>query len=285
MNDMIVKQFEGREIRTMIVDGKPVWVAIDIAETLGYPNPRSAIQDFLRTGRAQGGIDYKIVTTDEARVWNFHTRSNRGITVLFESGLFAFLNYSNKPPAIPFQHFVNREILPSIRKIGAYISDHADPQMLREAAEKLESARKIEIAMKAIEQAMPSINALNLSQEAKASFINSVYKSCDCDVIIPVVIKESLAGAEMLAVRFGILSSAGKPHSSAMGSFLRHLGINGTETLLTVNGGAKQVPQTQYPVHESSRAIKQWIDTNGKPNVLPGKDKHGNSTQFSVTWK
>lgn len=52
------------------------------------------------------------------------------MTVINESGLYAVILRSDKPQAKPFRKWVTNEVLPSIRKHGAYMTDHTLEQAL-----------------------------------------------------------------------------------------------------------------------------------------------------------
>jgi prophage antirepressor-like protein len=61
------------------------------------------------------------------------------MATLSKSGLYFFLNRSDSPQAIPFQMWVNGEVIPSIEKHGAYITDGKIIELLQkpESLEKL----------------------------------------------------------------------------------------------------------------------------------------------------
>ena len=100
-------RFESHEIRTLIVNGNPWFVAKDVCDVLEYANSRKALADHL--------------DDDEKGVTDCDTPGGKQqMAVINESGLYTLILRSNKPAAKPFRKWVTAEVLPSIRKTGAY---------------------------------------------------------------------------------------------------------------------------------------------------------------------
>lgn len=95
------------EIRTTVIDGEPWLVGKDIAKALGYSNTKDAIG--------------KHVDQDDKRGSRIATPSGtQQMTVINESGLYALILSSKLPSAKKFKRWVTSEVLPAIRKTGAY---------------------------------------------------------------------------------------------------------------------------------------------------------------------
>lgn len=107
-----IKIFENPEfgkVRTVEMDGKPYFVGKDVAEALGYAEPRSAVS--------------KKVDSDDRGVAKMETPSGvQEVTVINESGLYSLILSSKLESAKRFKHWVTSEVLPSIRKTGGYIA-------------------------------------------------------------------------------------------------------------------------------------------------------------------
>lgn len=108
-----VFNFQSSEIRTVLRDGEPWFVASDICKALGYLNSRKAIADHLDD-------DEKGVTT------GYTLGGNQKLTIISESGLYALVLRSRKPEARKFAKWVTAEVLPTIRKTGSYSAPSAD---------------------------------------------------------------------------------------------------------------------------------------------------------------
>lgn len=109
-----LKIFENPEfgsIRTVEIDGTPYFVGKDVAEVLGYSNPRDAL------GRHVDEDDKNTVVNPDGN------RGNPNMTIINESGLYSLILSSKLPKAKEFKHWVTSEVLPSIRKHGMYATD------------------------------------------------------------------------------------------------------------------------------------------------------------------
>lgn len=114
MNELqIFNNEEFGEIRTVTIDNEPWFVGKDVAEALGYAEPRSAVS--------------KKVEECDRGVAEMETPSGKQkMTTINESGLYALIFGSKLESAKRFKHWVTSEVLPSIRKTGGY--DMKQPQ-------------------------------------------------------------------------------------------------------------------------------------------------------------
>lgn len=114
MNELqIFNNEEFSDIRTVTIDNEPWFVGKDVAEALGYAEPRSAVS--------------KKVEECDRGVAEMETPSGKQkMTTINESGLYALIFGSKLESAKRFKHWVTSEVLPSIRKTGGY--DMKQPQ-------------------------------------------------------------------------------------------------------------------------------------------------------------
>ena len=106
-NQLQVFDFEGSNVRTVNVDGNPYFVGKDVATILGYKRTADAL---------------KAHVDDEDKLTRQFTDSgqNREMKVINESGLYSLVLSSKLPSAKKFKRWVTSEVLPAIRKTGAY---------------------------------------------------------------------------------------------------------------------------------------------------------------------
>lgn len=119
------------QIRTAEVDGEPWFVGKDVAEALGYAEPRSAVS--------------KKVEEVDRGVAEMETPSGKqNMTIINESGLYALIFGSKLESAKRFKHWVTSEVLPAIRKHGAYAVDELlnNPEMAIKAFTALKEERE-----------------------------------------------------------------------------------------------------------------------------------------------
>lgn len=113
----IFKNDEFGQVRTTTINGEPWFVGKDVADILGYSNPRDAIS--------------KHVDDEDKGVANCDTLGGRQtLSIINESGLYALIIGSKLPTAKKFKHWVTSEVLPSIRKTGSYTADPLQKQRL-----------------------------------------------------------------------------------------------------------------------------------------------------------
>lgn len=123
MNDLMIFQSpEFGKIRTVEVDGEPWLVGKDVAQALGYSNPRDALS------RHVDEEDKNTVVNPDGN------RGNPNMTIINESGLYSLVLSSKLPGAKKFRRWVTGEVLPSIRKTGGYAIPQDYPSALRALA-------------------------------------------------------------------------------------------------------------------------------------------------------
>lgn len=113
MNE-IVEFFEkeGMQIEVLVRDGKEYFPAKEVAEALGYVNPRDAI---LTNCRKEG-----VVFGDVSQNTGFGTPVLKKKKYIDEGNLFRLIVKSQLPGAAKFESWVFDEVLPAIRKKGSY---------------------------------------------------------------------------------------------------------------------------------------------------------------------
>ena len=157
-NKIQVWNYESSEIRTVQVNGEPWFVGKDVAAVLGYSNPRDAIN--------------KRVDDEDKGVAKCDTLGGvQDLTIINESGLYSLVLSSKLPNAKKFKRWVTSEVLPSIRKHGAYMTEQTleraltSPDFLIELATQLkteqEQRRRLETTVaaqsKQMEQDKPKV--------------------------------------------------------------------------------------------------------------------------------
>lgn len=110
MNNLQPFDFEGNEVRTLKINEEPYFVGKDVANILGYSNPNKALRDHIDAEDKRGE---RIVTPS----------GNQVTIVINESGLYSLILSSKMPNAKRFKRWVTSEVLPAIRKHGAYMTD------------------------------------------------------------------------------------------------------------------------------------------------------------------
>lgn len=106
MNDLQIFIYGGEQLRTVQRDDGLWWVLRDVCRVLGMSNPA------MVAGRLE---------EDEKGVSQIYTPGGtQEVTIINEPGLYAVILRSDKPEAKQFKRWVTHDVLPSIRKTGAY---------------------------------------------------------------------------------------------------------------------------------------------------------------------
>lgn len=109
MNELQVFSYEGKEIRTIQRNGETWWVLKDVCGVLGLSNARM-IADRLD----EDDVSLAYITDSMGR--------RQQTNIVNESGLYNVILRSDKPEAKKFKRWVTHEVLPQIRRHGAYIT-------------------------------------------------------------------------------------------------------------------------------------------------------------------
>ena len=98
------------QVRTIEIDNEPWFVGKDVAEALGYSNTRDALD--------------RHVEKEDKNTVGIHdgNRGNPNMTIINESGLYCLILSSKLPGAKEFKHWITHDVIPSIRKTGAYMT-------------------------------------------------------------------------------------------------------------------------------------------------------------------
>lgn len=146
----IFKNQEFGELRAILRDGEPWFVAKDVCATLELNNSAQALsrldEDERNTIILNEGI------------------GNPQKSIVSESGLYSLALGSRKPQAKPFKRWVTHEVIPTIRKHGMYATPETaekilgDPDFLIETLQTLKKERALrQEAEQKIEQDKPKV--------------------------------------------------------------------------------------------------------------------------------
>lgn len=118
MNELqVFNNSEFGQLRTVAINGEPWLVGKDVAAALGYSDTFGALKKHV------DGEDKLVCQIDSAG-------QKRDATVVNESGLYSLVLSSKLPTAKKFRRWVTSEVIPSIRKHGAYITPDTIDKMI-----------------------------------------------------------------------------------------------------------------------------------------------------------
>lgn len=160
MNELQEFNFQGNQLRTVMIDSEPFFVGKDAATAIGYSNTRKAIRDHVK---AKYQREERIVTP-------FGTQT---MTVISEPGLYQLAGESKLPSAGPFQDWVYEQVLPSIRKHGAYMT----PETIEKAIYNPDFIINLATQLKEEQAKTAALTADNETMKPKALFADAVATS------------------------------------------------------------------------------------------------------------
>lgn len=117
MNDLSIFAFGDCMIRTLKKDDETWFVGRDVATALEYAKPENALATHVDN-------DDKTTTLIQGSGSNYKSNT----TIINESGLYALIFGSKLENAKKFKRWVTSEVLPQIRKTGAYTSVNAEAE-------------------------------------------------------------------------------------------------------------------------------------------------------------
>lgn len=101
------------QVRTVTINDEPWFVGKDVAQVLGYSNPSKAVISHVDDEDKR----FEMLPISDSQNGNLVKTA-----ILNESGLYSLIMSSKLPGAKEFKRWVTSEVLPSIRKHGAYMT-------------------------------------------------------------------------------------------------------------------------------------------------------------------
>lgn len=150
MNNEIQRfEFKGASLRALTDEaGEPWFVAKDACDILG--NDTNHLREALD--------DDEITNLRNSEVWN---QPGRAPLIISEPGLYKLIMRSRKPEAKEFQRWVTHEVLPSIRKHGAYMTQQTLDKALTSPDFLIQLATKLKEEQEKVKELEPKAKALD----------------------------------------------------------------------------------------------------------------------------
>lgn len=154
MNELNLFQYEGQQVRTVLVDGEPWFVLNDLCSVLEIANPRDVVSriDPLTVGKtdiSSGG-------------------QMRSTNIVNESGMYEVVIRANGELAKNFRRWITSEVLPQIRKTGSYSAPKSLEQMTLEVVAGLNARVEEQSAQLAL--ATPKAEAFDAFLSASGDY-------------------------------------------------------------------------------------------------------------------
>ena len=156
------------DVRIVQIGSEPWFVGKDVATALGYGE-----------GKSLANAVANHVDVEDKGVTKMMTPGGKqNVTIINESGLYSLIMSSKLPQAKAFKRWVTSEILPAIRKHGAYLTDNAleealtSPDFLIKLATQLKEEKEARLeAEKKIEEQKPKVIFADAVSASKTSIL------------------------------------------------------------------------------------------------------------------
>lgn len=261
MNElMIFKNEEFGQIRTVEIDGKPYFVGKDIANSLGYSNPRDAISRHCKG----------VVKHDSFK------EGGQNISLIPEGDMYRLITHSKLESAERFESWVFDEVLPTLRKTGSYEMPKKKPTH----KEKLPSVNQM------VKNIKGALNDAGVDSKYIAAEIIRIYSDNGYPVKVPLISEVPvLWDCTTMAKEFGVLSESGRPHDKAVSAIIQKLDVSEDEIVKTAysrNGHDGVTVQYKDSVFQK---VKEWLEENGYPTLIEPRLSNGNTNKCKVVYQ
>ena len=143
MNKLQIFNYNNNAVRTIEKDGEPWFVLKDVCNVLGISKYRDTAERLDADERASVRVDT--------------LGGKQEMTCINESGLYNVILRSDKPEAKPFRKWITAEVLPAIRKTGAYMTPQTIEQILTNPDTIISLATQIKELQAKVAESKPKV--------------------------------------------------------------------------------------------------------------------------------
>ena len=163
--------FNGQQVRTVTINDEPYFVGKDVALILGYKDLSRALNQHVEKGNRKS-LSLKASGDLYPSLWEGKNDFSNKI-VINEAGVYDLVFDSKLPKAHEFKHWVTSEVLPAIRKHGAYMT----PQTIEKALLNPDTIINLATQLKKEQEQRKQLQAENEQMKPKALFADAVSTS------------------------------------------------------------------------------------------------------------
>ncbi|WP_144488954.1 phage antirepressor KilAC domain-containing protein [Bacillus thuringiensis] len=248
-------------LEVFIKDGKEYFPATDVAKVLGYTNPHKAIRDHCK----QEGVNETLVPTNSGKQMK---------KFINEPNLYRLIAKSKLPQAEQFEKWVFEEVLPSIRKHGAYMTPHTinallqNPDLLIGLASQLKHEQQ---ARQVAEQKNLMLTQQVAEHASKITYLDQILQSKDT-----VTVSQIAADYGLSAVRLNKILKDEKIQYKVNNQWLlyakhQNKGYTKSQTIdVTHSDGSKSVKMNTRWTQKGRLFIHDMLTKRG---IIPEMDR------------
>lgn len=163
--------FHGQNVRTVTINDEPYFVGKDVAMILGYKDLSRALNQHVEKENRKS-LSLKASGDLYPSLWEGKNDFSNKI-VINEAGVYDLIFDSQLPKAHEFKHWVTSEVLPAIRKHGAYMT----PQTIEKALLNPDTIINLATQLKEEQEQRKHLQEENEQMKPKALFADAVATS------------------------------------------------------------------------------------------------------------
>ncbi|HBF6777302.1 TPA: Bro-N domain-containing protein [Clostridioides difficile] len=262
--------FEGKEIEVFEFEGRILFNSKDVANCLDIKNINENIR--LMNEKQVVKLRNSDISSTDIRKLN-----NAGENFLTESGVYKLIFKSRKEEAEKFQDWISDEVLPQIRQHGAYITDNANPEKLREKASEIE---KLQLAYNSTSMLKELLDGAGFDNKSKLLTAKTLYKKAGIDLPIEIEEEESFFDTKQIASKLKIYSKSNKPAQMAVCEIIKKIDLEDSEVKGVWETNGSWTGTVNKYTKSVIDKIRNWIEENNRPTKIAGEKKN-----FHVVYK
>ena len=262
MNEIM--NFEGKEIEVFEFEGQILFNPKHVAECLDISDVNSSIRKFN---------DNQVVKLTNSKMHNMQFRKlhNTGENFLTESGVYKLIFKSKKEEADRFQDWISDEVLPQIRQTGAYITNNANPEKLREKASEIE---KLQLAYNSTSMLKELLDGAGFDNKSKLLTAKTLYKKAGIDLPIEINEEEHYFDTKQIASKLKIYSKSNKPAQMAVCEIIKKIDLEDGEVKGVWETNGSWTDTVNKYTKSVIDKVRTWIEENNRTTKIAGEKKN-----------
>ncbi|HBG7261369.1 TPA: toxin Bro [Clostridioides difficile] len=262
MNELM--NFEGKEIDVFEFEGRILFNSKDVANCLDIKNINENIR--LMNEKQVVKLRNSDISSTDIRKLN-----NAGENFLTESGVYKLIFKSRKEEAEKFQDWISDEVLPAIRQTGAYITNNADPDKLREKASEI---GKLQLAYNSTSMLKELLDDAGFDNKSKLLTAKTLYKKAGIDLPIEIDEKERYFDTKQIASKLKLYSKSNKPAQLAVCEIIKKIDLEENEVKGVWETNGSWTGTVNKYTKSVIDKVSKWIEENNRPAKIAGEKKN-----------
>ncbi len=191
--NIITRQFEGHAVHTFEWEGRPCWIATEIVALFEYADASKTIQQCIEAEEFEEGVEYEVLRGKQLREFKrlsevttaevvTYLKYAPQLTLFYEDGIYGFLQYTHKPVGIRFRKWIRSEVVPAIRKEGAYTLPGGEKPKLGRTKKATATLPSVNNAARIMLKAMAEAN---VPEQDRLSVLADLYRQAGVNLQLP----------------------------------------------------------------------------------------------------